>query len=148
MHKLMVGVLLGLVLGTGVATYAQHKAINPPDAPKAIGPYSSAIQAGNMLFLAGQIAIDPKTQQFKADASIEDQTRQTLDNLKAVLAASGMTMANVVSVSVFMKDLNDFSKMNAVYATYFKEAPPARATVEVARLARDAKIEISMIAVK
>ncbi len=101
-----------------------------------------------MLFLAGQIAIDPKTQQFKADASIEDQTRQTLDNLKAVLAASGMTMANVVSVSVFMKDLNDFSKMNAVYATYFKEAPPARATVEVARLARDAKIEISMIAVK
>ena len=148
MRKLMFGILLSLVVGTAVAAYAQHKAINTPDAPEAIGPYSQAIQAGNMLFLAGQIAIDPKTKQLKADTSIEDQTRQTLENLKAVLAANGMTMANVVSASVFMKDLNDFAKMNAVYATYFKEAPPARATIEVARIPRDAKIEISLIAVK
>jgi len=148
MQKLMVGVFLGLVLCTGLAAWAQHKAITSPDAPEAIGPYSQAIQAGNMLFLSGQIAVDPKTKQLKADAGIEDQTRQVLDNLKAVLAASGMTMANVVSASVFMKDLSEFPKMNTVYATYFKEAPPARATVQVAGLPRDAKIEISLIAMK
>jgi 2-iminobutanoate/2-iminopropanoate deaminase len=149
MRKLIFRVLLGLVVvGTGVAAYAQHKAVSTPDAPEAIGPYSQAIQAGSMLFLSGQLPIDPKTKQLKADSGIEDQTRQVLDNLKAVLAANGMTMADVVSASVFMKDLNDFAKMNAVYATYFKEAPPARATVEVARLPRDAKIEIAAVAVK
>ena len=148
MRKLTLEVVLGLLLGTSVVAYAQHKAISTPDAPKAIGPYSQAIQAGNMLFLAGQIAIDPKTQQFKADASIEDQTRQTLENLKAVLAANGMTMANVVSATVFMKDLSDFAKMNTVYGSFFTEAPPARATVQVAALPRDAKVEISLIAVK
>ena len=146
MSKRTVEVLLGLILSTGVLASAQHRPISTPDAPKAIGPYSQAIQAGNMLFLAGQIAIDPKTQQFNADASIEDQTRQTLENLKAVLAANGMTMANVVSASLFMKDLKEFARMNTVYATYFKEAPPARATVQVAALPRDAKIEISLIA--
>ena len=148
MRKLMFGLLLGLIVGTGVAAYAQHKPVTTPDAPEAIGPYSQAIQAGNMLFLSGQLPIDPKTKQLKADASIEDQTRQVLDNLKAVLAANSMTMANVVWASVFMKDLNDFPKMNAVYGTYFKEAPPARATVEVARLPRDAKIQIAAIAVR
>jgi 2-iminobutanoate/2-iminopropanoate deaminase len=117
-------------------------------APEAIGPYSQAIRHGPILFLSGQIPIDPKTNQLMKDASIEDQTRLVLDNLKAVLEANGMTMANVVSTSVFMKDLNDFSKMNGVYATYFKEAPPARATVEVARLPRDVKVEISAIAVR
>jgi len=100
-----------------------------------------------MLFLAGQIAIDPKTQRFNAEASTEDQTRQTLENLKAVLATNRMTMGNVVFASVFMKDLKEFAKMNSVYATYFKEAPPARATVQVAALPRNAKIEISLIAV-
>jgi len=99
-----------------------------------------------MLFVAGQIAIDPKTQQFNADSSIEDQTSQTPENLKAVLAANGMTMANVASASVFMKDLKEFARMNTVYATYFKEAPPATATVQEAALPRDAKIEISLIA--
>ena len=146
MRKRMIGVCLGVIMSTGVLAFAQHKAISTPDAPKAIGPYSQAIQAGNMLFLAGQIAIDPKTQQFNADATIEDQTRQTLENLKAVLKANGMTMANVVSASVFMKDLTEFARMNTVYATYFKEAPPARATVQVAALPRDAKIEVSLIA--
>ena len=149
MRSFRIAVLLGLVLGAGGAAYGQHKAITSPDAPAAIGPYSQAIQAGNMLFLAGQAAIDPKTKKLDPDSSIEDQTRQTLENLKAVLAANDMTMANVVSSSVFMKDLSDFGKMNTVYATYFKDAPPpARATVQVARLPLDAKIEISMIAVK
>jgi len=81
------------------------------------------------------------------DASIEDQTRRVLENLKAVLAADGLTMDNIVSASVFLKDLGDFAKMNEVYATFFKNAPPARATIEVARLPRDMKIEISAIAV-
>jgi len=146
MGKHMREVLLAVILSAGVPASAQHKAISTPDAPKAIGPYSQAIQAGDMLFLAGQIAIDPKTQQFNADASIEDQTRQTLENLRAVLKAGGMTMRNVVSVSVFMKDLSEFANMNTVYASYFKEAPPTRTTVQVAALPRNAKIEISLIA--
>ena len=100
-----------------------------------------------MLFLAGQIAIDPKSGQMNT-GSIEEQTKLTMENLKAVLAASGMTMDHVVSTSVFLKDLNDFAKMNAVYGTYFKDNPPARATVQVARLPRDALVEISAVAVK
>jgi 2-iminobutanoate/2-iminopropanoate deaminase len=122
--------------------------ISTPNAPEAIGPYSQAIRAGNMVFLAGQIAIDPKTKQLMKDATVEDQTRLVLDNLKAVLEADGLTMDHVVSTSVFLKDLNEFGKMNEVYATYFKTAPPARATVEVARLPRDVKIEIAAIAVR
>lgn len=122
--------------------------ISTPNAPEAIGPYSQAIQVGNTLYLAGQVAIDPKTKKMMKDASIEEQTKQVLENLKAVLEAAGMTMDNVVSSSVFMQDLNDFKAMNGVYATYFTKAPPARATVQVARLPLDAKIEISLIAVK
>lgn len=122
--------------------------IATPNAPEAIGPYSQAIRAGGLLFLAGQIPIDPKTKQLMKDVSIEDQTRLVLENLKAVLEADGLTMDHVVSTSVFMKDLNEFSKMNEVYATYFKNAPPARATIEVARLPRDVKVEISAIAVR
>jgi 2-iminobutanoate/2-iminopropanoate deaminase len=142
-----------LALASGVA-FAQSAAtghkhvISTPNAPEAIGPYSQAIRAGNMVFLAGQIAIDPKTKQLMKDAGIEDQTRLVLDNLKAVLEADGLTMDHVVSTSVFLKDLNEFGKMNEVYATYFKTAPPARATVEVARLPRDVKIEIAAIAVR
>ena len=123
------------------------KVIATENAPKAIGPYSQAIGVGHMLFLAGQLPIDPKTNQLVA-GTIEVETALVLDNLKAVLAANGMTMANVVSTSVFMQDLNDFPKMNTVYGTYFQSAPPARATVQVARLPRDVKVEISAIAVK
>lgn len=123
------------------------KVIATKDAPEAIGPYSQAIKTGKMVFLAGQIPIDPKSGELKADASIEDQTKLVLENLKAVLAAYGLTMDHVVSTTVFMQDLNDFSKMNGVYATYFKEAPPARATVQAARLPRDVKVEIAAIAV-
>jgi 2-iminobutanoate/2-iminopropanoate deaminase len=99
------------------------------------------------VYLAGQIAIDPKTNQFTATAPIEEQTRQVLENLKAVLAAGGMSMDDVVATTVYLKDVGEFGKMNEVYATFFTEAPPARATVEVARLPRDAKVEISAIAV-
>lgn len=117
------------------------------NAPKAIGPYSQAVRVGPMLFLAGQIPIDPKTNQLVV-GTIEEETRLVLDNLKAVLEASGMSMADVVSTTVFMKDLNDFPKMNTVYGGYFSSNPPARATVQVARLPRDVKVEIAAIAVK
>ncbi|MBX3680990.1 MAG: RidA family protein [Rhodocyclaceae bacterium] len=124
------------------------RAVSSPDAPKAIGPYSQAVRAGSVLYLAGQIPIDPKTGTLMKDAPIEDQTRLVLENLKAVLAADNMTLANVVSTTVFMKDLNEFGKMNEVYGTYFKTTPPARATVQAARLPRDVAVEISAIAVK
>lgn len=141
----------GMLLGLAAAAAAQaqdSKVVATPNAPEAIGPYSQAIRAGNTLYLAGQIPIDPKTKQVMKDAAIEDQTRLVLDNLKAVLEADGLTMANVVSTTVYMKDLNEFAKMNEVYATYFRTAPPARATVEVARLPRDVRVEIGAIAVR
>jgi 2-iminobutanoate/2-iminopropanoate deaminase len=125
----------------------QAEVIATDNAPKAIGPYSQAIRVGPTLYLAGQIPIDPKTNQVVV-GTIEEETTLVLNNLKAVLEANGMSMANVVSTSVFMKDLNEFPKMNAVYGTYFQKAPPARATVQVARLPRDVKVEISAIAVK
>ncbi|ULX52624.1 endoribonuclease L-PSP [Cupriavidus taiwanensis] len=124
------------------------RAVASAEAPKAIGPYSQAIRAGNVLYLAGQIPIHPKTGELLKDAPIEAQTRLVLDNLKAVLAADGMTMADVVSTTVYMKDLNDFGKMNEVYGTYFTGVAPARATVQVARLPRDVAVEIGAIAVK
>jgi 2-iminobutanoate/2-iminopropanoate deaminase len=135
-----------LVALAGCAT-AGKEVIATKDAPAAIGPYSQAIRVGNTVYLAGQIPIDPRTNQL-VTGSIEEQTRLVLDNLKAVLAAAGMTMDDVVSTSVFLKDLNDFARMNAVYATYFKDKPPARATVQVARLPRDVAIEISAVAAR
>lgn len=148
MRCLMSAAVLMVILGMTVAAYGQNKAVHTAGAPEPSGPYSQAIQSGNMLFLSGQIAIDPKTKQLKADAGIEDQTRLVLDNLKAELEAAGMSMANVVSTTVFMKDLNEFGKMNTVYATYFTDVPPARVTVEVARLPKDVRIEIAAIAMK
>jgi 2-iminobutanoate/2-iminopropanoate deaminase len=141
--------LLGVLIfaSAGEAQAQDRKVITTPNAPEAIGPYSQAIRAGKTVYLAGQIAIDPKTKQLIAGGSIEDQTKLVLENLKAVLAADGLTMDHVVSTTVFMKDLNEFAKMNDVYATYFKANPPARATVEVARLPREVKVEIAAIAV-
>jgi 2-iminobutanoate/2-iminopropanoate deaminase len=145
-------IAIALALAHPSAAQAQAPAfkqvISTPNAPEAIGPYSQAIRAGNMVFLAGQIAIDPKTKQLMKDGGIEEQTKLVLENLKAVLEADGLTMDHVVSTTVFLKDLNEFGKMNEVYATYFKSAPPARATVEVARLPRDVKVEIAAIAVR
>jgi 2-iminobutanoate/2-iminopropanoate deaminase len=143
--------LTGLALSASTelanAQNLERTVIATPSAPAAIGPYSQAIRIGKTVYLSGQIAIDPKNNQLMGNASIEDQTRRVLENLQAVLAADGLTMDNIVSTSVFLKDISDFAKMNEVYATYFKSAPPARATMEVARLPRDMKIEISAIAV-
>lgn len=141
-------VAFATVLSAGAALGADGKqVVSSPDAPAAIGPYSQAIQHGGTLYLAGQLPMDAKTKQISA-GSIEEQTKLVLENLKAVLTAAGMTMDNVVSTSVFMKDLNEFPKMNEVYATFFKDKPPARATIQAARLPRDVSIEISAIAAK
>jgi 2-iminobutanoate/2-iminopropanoate deaminase len=151
MFNLTVAGLVGLAFcvsaGIANAQDAAKSVIATSNAPEAIGPYSQAIRVGKTVYLSGQIAIDPKSKQPMGDASIEDQTRRVLENLKAVLAADGLTMDNIVSASVFLKDVGEFAKMNDVYATFFKNAPPARATIEVARLPRDMKIEISAIAV-
>lgn len=146
MKMIIAAALLALSAGSAFAQAKQ--AIATKDAPEAIGPYSQAIKVGATLFLAGQIAIDPKSNKMIDATDIEAQTKLTLENLKAVVEAAGMTMDDIVSTSVFMADLNDFAKMNAVYANYFKDKPPARATVQVVRLPRDAKVEISAIAAR
>jgi 2-iminobutanoate/2-iminopropanoate deaminase len=114
-------------------------------APLPIGPYSQAIRAGGLLFLAGQLALDPNTGQFLA-GDIKAQTRRVLENLAAVLEAAGSSMDRVVKTTVFLKDMNDFGAMNEEYASFFRELPPARTTVQVARLPRDALVEIDLIA--
>jgi len=114
-------------------------------APAAIGPYSQAVIAGNMLFTSGQIAIDPATNTF-LDASIEEQTTRVLENLSAILKAAGATMKDAVKATIFLKDMKDFAAVNGIYAKYFAENPPARSTVEVASLPKGAKIEIELVA--
>jgi len=115
-------------------------------APKAIGPYSQGIIANGLVFASGQIPIIPATGELNT-GSIVDQTRQVLENVKAVLEAAGCTMADVVKATVFLQDMNDFSKMNEVYGQYFPTPYPARAAVQVARLPRDVKVEIEVVAV-
>jgi 2-iminobutanoate/2-iminopropanoate deaminase len=115
-------------------------------APRAIGPYSQAVRAGNMLFASGQIPIDPATGEFVA-GGIAEQTEQVMRNLSQVFAAAGASLNQVVKTTVFLADMNDFTAMNEVYGRYFDENPPARATVQAGRLPRDAKVEIEAIAV-
>ena len=122
-----------------------QKAIHTDKAPKALGPYSQAIQAGNLVFLAGQVALDPATGEFLA-GDIAAQTKRALDNLMAVLEKAGLGPENVVKATVYLADMNDFAAMNEVYGTYFKETPPARAAIQVAGLPKNASVEIEMIA--
>jgi 2-iminobutanoate/2-iminopropanoate deaminase len=119
--------------------------IKTENAPKAIGPYSQAIAAKGMVYASGQIAIDPATGEI-LHGSIEEQTRQVLTNLKAVLEAAGSSLDNAVKCTVFLQDLNDYAAMNATYAEFFTAPYPARAAVQVARLPRDVKVEIEVIA--
>jgi len=116
-------------------------------APAAIGPYSQGISACALTITSGQLPIDPATGAF-AEGGIGAQTRQSLENVKAILAEAGLGMENIIKTTVFLKDMNDFAAMNEVYATYFPVNPPARSAVEVARLPKDAMIEIEAIAVK
>ena len=119
--------------------------ISTEKAPAAIGPYSQGIQAGNLIITSGQLPINPATGAFPE--TIEEQTRQSLENCKAVLAASGAGMENVIKTTVFLSDMNNFAAMNGVYAAFFEGACPARSAVEVARLPKDALVEIECIAV-
>jgi 2-iminobutanoate/2-iminopropanoate deaminase len=123
----------------------KKKVIQTEKAPKAIGPYSQAIHAGSFIFLSGQIPIDPATGDL-AGGDIQQQTRQVLENLKQVLASQGLTLQQVVKTTMFLKDLGHFNSVNEVYATYFPAEPPARSTVEVAKLPRNVDIEIEAIA--
>jgi 2-iminobutanoate/2-iminopropanoate deaminase len=120
-------------------------AVSSPDAPKAIGPYSQAIHAGPLLFLSGQVPLDPATGQL-VEGDIAAQTRRVFENLGAVLKAGGRSFADVVRTTVFLADMNDFAAVNEVYGQYFSEPYPARATVQVARLPKDARVEIDLIA--
>ena len=115
-------------------------------APRAIGPYSQAVRAGNLVFASGQIPIDPATGEFVA-GGIAEQTDQVLRNLTSVFAAAGVELNQIVKTTVFLADMEDFAAMNEVYGRFFGEQPPARATVQAARLPRDAKVEIEAIAV-
>ena len=127
-------------------TLPQPKVITTADAPKAIGPYSQALSVKGLIFTAGQVGLHPETGQI-VEGGIEAQTRRVLDNLTAVLAAAGASLANVVKTTVFMQDLGEFAAMNAVYAEYFTDNLPARSTVQVAALPRGARVEIECIAV-
>ena len=121
------------------------QAVSSPDAPKAIGPYSQAVRAGQLLGGSGQVPLDPATGQI-VGGDIAAQTRRVFDNLGAVLKAGGRSFADVVRTTVFLADMNDFAAVNDVYGTYFSEPYPARATVQVARLPKDARVEIDLIA--
>jgi 2-iminobutanoate/2-iminopropanoate deaminase len=123
------------------------KAIATTNAPAAIGPYSQGVDTGNLVFVSGQLPINPATGEF-AGTDIAAQTRQSLTNIKAILEANGMTMANVVKTTVLLEDISEFAAMNAVYAEFFTEPYPARAAYQVAALPKAAKIEIEAIAAK
>jgi len=123
-----------------------REVISTPDAPKAIGPYSQGVRANGLVFTAGQVAFDPKTQQI-VDGDISAQTERVMQNLAAILTAAGCGMQDVIRSTVFLKNMDDFAAMNAVYSKYFSTAPPARSTVEVSRLPKNALVEIDMIAI-
>jgi 2-iminobutanoate/2-iminopropanoate deaminase len=119
--------------------------VSTDQAPKAIGPYSQAIRAGQFLLLSGQVGFDPTTGQL-VPGGISEQTHRVLQNIGAILSAAGLSFDHVVKTTVFLADMNDFAAMNEIYATYFKSPAPARSTVQAARLPRDAKVEIEVIA--
>jgi 2-iminobutanoate/2-iminopropanoate deaminase len=127
--------------------FSMREIISTKDAPQAIGPYSQAIKANGFIFTSGQIAIDPSTQQVVA-GDVAAQTERVLRNLSEILEAAGSGLGKVLRSTVFLKDMNDFAAMNQVYAKYFSSAPPARSTVEVARLPKDVLVEIDVVALQ
>lgn len=143
--SLLLAVLL-LSVTASFALAADRTVVAPPKAPKAVGPYSQGIVAGNLVFTSGQLPLNPETNTMPA--GIEAQTRQSLDNVKAVLEAGGSSLDKAVKVVIFVKDLNDFGKVNEIYGTYFTKNPPARSCVQVARIPKDALIEIEAIGLR
>ena len=128
-------------------TQTVRRIVSTEAAPQAIGPYSQAVAYGDFVFSSGQIPLDPRTGQF-VEGGIAEQTEQVLKNLSEVLRAAGVGLSDVVKTTVYLADMSDFAAMNEVYGRYFPENPPARSTVEAARLPRDARVEIDVIAVK
>lgn len=120
-------------------------AFSSPGAPRAIGPYSQAVRVGDLLFLSGQVPLDPSTGNM-VEGDITAQTRRVMDNLAAVLHSAGLSFAHVARTTIFLADMSDFAKVNEVYGSYFSEPFPARATVQVARLPKDARVEIDAVA--
>jgi 2-iminobutanoate/2-iminopropanoate deaminase len=147
----MLRIAAAVVLFTGatgcVTTGVVRRTVATDGAPKAIGPYSQGIDAGSMVFLSGQIPLDPATGQF-VPGGIAEQTEQVLKNLEAVLKASGLSMNHIVRTTVFLVDLGEFAAMNEVYARHFPKDPPARSTVQVVALPKGARIEIDAIAIR
>jgi 2-iminobutanoate/2-iminopropanoate deaminase len=120
--------------------------VNSDRGPKPIGPYSQAVKANGFLYLSGQVALDPKTNEMAGGSDIRQQTERVLENIKGILEAAGSNLHHVIKTTVFLKDMNEFPQMNEVYGRYFTSAPPARSTVQVARLPKDALVEIEVIA--
>jgi 2-iminobutanoate/2-iminopropanoate deaminase len=129
-----------------VSQNSKKEPVLSKNAPQPIGPYSQAIRTGSMLFCSGQIALDPVTGQMTG-TDVETQTKKVMENLGAVLQAGGASFDQVVKTTIFLKSMNDFPKVNEIYAQYFKDTPPARSTVEVSRLPKDALVEVEAIAV-
>lgn len=146
MKLFLIILILILLIGCQYQTY-EKTVIQSENAPKTIGPYSQAIKVGQHLYLAGQIAIDPQTNEFVSGGIVE-QTNQVLSNINAVLTEAGYDFDDVVQTQIFLLDMNDYATINEIYASHFKEASPARAVVQVAHLPKDALIEIMMVAVK
>ena len=132
---------------SGTAEADERITVSSDEAPKAIGPYSQAIKSGRLVFLSGQIALDPKGKTEISSLDVEAQTHRAMDNLIAVLTAAGLSAHDIVATTLYLTDLKDFEAVNRAYASYFRSSPPARATVQVAGLPRGAKVEISGIAV-
>jgi len=145
MYKHLIGVFFFILIGCANDIDEAKKVIVTTKAPAAIGSYSQAVYIDDVLYLAGQIALDPATGQLVA-GGIEAQTQRVMQNLGAVLEASGFSFDDVVQVQVYLSDLNNYAAMNVVYAKYFEDDPPARAVVEAARIPRDALVEIMMVA--
>lgn len=124
-----------------------NKILSTPKAPAAIGPYAQGVQAGQRVFVSGQLPIDPATGAL-CEGTVGDMTCQSMRNIAAILEQAGCTLADVVKTTIFLKDLEDFAQVNEAYATFFPENPPARACVQVAKLPKDARVEIEAIAVK
>lgn len=122
-----------------------RRVIRTEQAPQAIGPYSQAVAAGGFVYVAGQLALDPKTGQL-VPGDVRIQTKRVMENIKAILESAGSSLAAVVKTTVFLRDLNDFGAMNEIYGSYFQEDPPARSTVQVAKLPRDGAVEIEVVA--
>lgn len=136
-----------LIITNYYSLHDMKKVISTPKAPAAIGPYSQAIQVGNLIYTSGQIPIDPATGQL-VEGGIKEQTRQSLSNIQAILQEAGLTMASVVKTTVFMADMADFAEMNSVYAEFFTEPYPARSAVAVKTLPKNALVEIEVVAEK